>query len=297
MGKVPILVLAFNRPDHVIRALSSVRDYHPDRLYLACDGPRPYKDGENVQVAETQKVMLKSVDWPCEVNTLFREKNLGCAKAVYDGISWFFDKEEYGIIIEDDVVIGQDFFNLCEDLLQRYANEERIMEISAENHSFRTDINNSYVYNQNFLCWGWATWRRAWRKMDMEMKSAPKLSSAYLIQRLGLFRGLMMKHYFMSGFKHLEKFSSWATRWYLSILTHDGLVISPGVNLAVNIGFGNGTHYSSKKGHPYFGLKIDNIAWPLVYNDSFKLDKVQKTYDNMDFRRVKMIGLRKRLGL
>lgn len=294
---MPILLLAFNRPQIVQKAIEPIREYQPSKLYLACDGARSNIIGEDKLVVATQNVMLQAVSWPCEVKTLFREKNKGCAHAVYEAITWFLENEEFGIIIEDDVVVGQDFFKLCEDLLPRYAREERIMEISAENHSFRNDINNSYVYSHNFLCWGWATWRRAWRKMDMEMKAAPKLSSGYLIKRLGLFRGLMMKRYFMYGFKHLDSFNSWATRWYLSILGYDGLVISPGVNLAVNIGFKEGTHYGGKEAHPYAELKIGGIEWPLVYNDNLKPDMVQKTYDSKDFLRIKMLGLRKRLGL
>ena len=110
------------------------------------------------------------VTWPCEVRTLFRTENYGCAKAVSNAIDWFFENEEYGCIIEDDVVVSQDFFTLCEDLLPRYKDENRIMQISARNTSFRTDINNKYVYAQCFHCWGWATWKRAWEKMDMKMK-------------------------------------------------------------------------------------------------------------------------------
>ena len=296
-GKVPVLILAFNRPQTVKKAIEPIREYHPDRLYLACDGARENNNDDLQKVKLTIEAMLQAVDWPCEVKTLFRDINLGCAHAVYEAISWFFQHEEYGIIIEDDVVVGQDFFKLCEELLPRYTNEEAIMELSAENHSGRTDNNNTYVYSQNFLCWGWATWRRAWAKMDMEMKAAPKIRTGYLIKRLGLFRGLMMKRYFMLGYNHLDTFSSWATRWYLSILAHDGLVISPGVNLAVNIGFEEGTHYSGKKSHPYSELEIGKIEWPLVYNDSLKPDKVQKTYDNRDFWRVKMLGLSKKFGL
>lgn len=297
MKKIPILILSFNRPEYVKQAIEAVRAYQPGKLYLACDGPRQEKEGEQGKVIATQRAMLDAIEWSCDVKTLFRDVNLGCAQAVYEAISWFFQHEEYGIIIEDDVLIGQDFFKMCEDLLPRYAKQEKIMEISAENHSGRTDNNNTYVYSQHFLCWGWATWRRAWAKMDMEMKAAPKIKTGYLIKRLGLFRGLMMKRYFMLGYFHLDTFSSWATRWYLSILAHDGLVIIPGINLAVNIGFEEGTHYSGKKSQPYSELEIGNIEWPLEYNDSLKPDKVQKTYDSRDFLRIKMIGIKKRLGL
>ena len=132
--KVPILVLAFNRADHVEQAMLAIKEYKPERLYLECDGPRVHKQGEKEAVEATRKAMLDAIDWPCEVRTLFRQENLGCANAVYGAITWFFEQEEYGVIIEDDVVVGQDFFRLCEILLPRYKNDERVMEISAENH-------------------------------------------------------------------------------------------------------------------------------------------------------------------
>lgn len=295
MSEIAILVLAFNRPEQVKKAMMPISQYQPERLYLACDGPRADKEGEKALVTATQKAMIETVNWPCDVKTLFREKNLGCAHAVYEAITWFFEHEEYGIIIEDDVIVGQDFFRLCEVLLPRYANEERIMELSAENHSQRTDINNSYVYSQFFLCWGWATWRRAWQRMDMSMTAANKLSTYYLIKRLGLFRGLMMRYYFRKAYNHIDSFNSWATRWYLSILAHDGLVISPGKNLAINIGMSGGEHYQSQNKNPYKDLMIKNIEWPLVYNDRLDADNLQKKYDSRDFFRIRLFGLKKKL--
>ena len=239
--------------------------------------------------------MLDAVDWPCEVKTLFRDENLGCANAVFGAISWFFENEESGIICEDDIILSQDFFKLCEDLLPRYKDEDRVMEISARNESLRTDIDDSYVYAQCYHCWGWATWRRAWKKMDMQMNAAPKLSIPYLVKRLGLFRGIMMKHYFMSAYRSLPNFNSWATRWFLSILNYDGLVICPGINLALNIGVDGGEHYEKGSTDPYAGLSVGTIKWPLKYNDSLKPERKQKRFDNRVFFRVRMIGIFKKI--
>ena len=294
MGKLPVLVLAFNRMDHVVEAMKAIREYRPDRIYLECDGARPNKKGEGEAVEATRKAMLDAVDWPCEMKTLFRDENMGCANAVYDAISWFFKNEEYGIICEDDVVLGADFFRLCEDLLPRYKNENMVMEISARNESFRTDIPDTYVYAQCCHCWGWASWRRAWNKMDMQMKAAPKLSRMYLVKRLGIFRGLMMKYYFMKAYDALPNFNSWATRWYLSILANDGLVICPGVNLAINIGMDGGAHYEAGDEDPYKNLKIGHLKWPIKYNDIFVADEKQKKLDSRTFLIVRLIGLKKR---
>ena len=289
--KIPVLVLAFNRADHVTEAMKAIREYKPERLYLECDGPRAHKQGERIAVEATRKAMLDAIDWPCEVKTLFREENLGCAKAVYGAISWFFEQEEYGIICEDDIVFSQDYFKLCEDLLPRYANEDRIMEIASVNHTNRKDIPNTYVYSLREHCWGWATWRRAWKKMDMSMSAVPTLKTSFYTSRLGLFEGLMLKKTLSAAFKNLDNFSSWAYRWSLSILVNDGLVIVPGSNLSINIGVDGGEHYGTGDRDPYANLKLGSIEWPLVYNDSYEVDKIQDKLDKADFIRQRRVGL------
>ena len=293
--KIPVLVLAFNRADHVAEAMKAIREYKPDRLYLECDGPRAHKEGEREAVEETRQTMLDAVDWSCEVKTLFREENLGCAKAVYGAITWFFEQEEYGVIIEDDIVMSQDFFRLCEDLLPRYKDEERVMEIVSQNHSHRTDISDTYVYSWREHCWGWASWRRAWAKMDFSMSAVPGLTNRFMFKKLGWFEGWMKKRYFESGYRNIENFKSWAFRWSLSILVNEGLVIIPGVNLSKNIGTDGGVHYEAGDVDPYAHLQIGKMVWPLQYNDTFTIDKKQDKYDRDDFWRIRMIGLRKKV--
>ena len=295
MSKIPVLILAFNRADLVIEAMKAIKEYKPERLYLECDGPRINRKGEKEAVEATRKAMIDAVDWPCEIKTLFREENLGCAHAVNNAITWFFEQEEYGVIVEDDIVVSQDFFRLCEDLLPRYRNVDKIMEISARNQSYRTDIDNTYVYAQCYHCWGWATWRRAWEKMDMTMSATKRMTIPYLVKRLGCFRGIMMYRYFNSAYRHLATFNSWATRWYMSILDNDGYVIVPGVNLALNIGMDGGAHYEKDDKDPYADLKLGNVEWPVVYNDDVKPDLLQKKADNNDFLRVRWGGGKKKI--
>lgn len=294
-NKIPILVLAFNRADHVMEAMKSIREYKPDKLYLECDGPRGHKKGEKEAVEATRKAMLDAVNWPCEVKTLFREDNLGCAKAVYGAISWFFEHEEYGIICEDDIILGQDFYKLCELLLPRYKNEEKVMSISAQNLSHRRDIPNTYVYSIRQSCWGWASWARAWGKMDFTMSFVPKLSLFFYLQRFGLFESIYRFRRYKNAYQYIDSFSSWASRWFVSIIYHDGRVIVPGANLAINIGIDGGTHYAEGDVNPYADLTIGNLEWPLSYNDSLVIDKKQAKYDKQDFWRIRRIGLRKKV--
>lgn len=293
--KTPILVLAFNRADHVLEAMRAIREYKPDKLYLECDGPRAHKKGEKEAVEKTRKTMLDVIDWPCDVKTLFRKENLGCANAVYGAISWFFENEEYGVIVEDDMVIGKDFFLLCEDLLPRYAKEDRIMSIQAMNKSHRTDIPNTYVYSWRSGCWGWASWRRAWDKMDMSMSALPKLSYWKIIRKFGILSGLDLMRNYWDGYKHIDTFSSWAYRWSLSIQAHDGISIFPGVNLAINIGTDGGTHYDENDVNPNKDLMIGRLEWPLIYNDTFEIDKKQSRLARLRYYRGLVMRIKKKL--
>ena len=294
--KVPVLILGFNRPNHVIKALEPVKLYEPDKLYLACDGPRTEKDGEDALVSDTQNAMLDAVGWECEIKTRFREKNLGCARAVYEAITWFFEHEEYGIIIEDDVIVGQDFFKLCEELLDFYKYDEKIMMIGAQNRSAQMVKSNQFVYGHYTYIWGWATWRRAWSKMDMNMAQWPSCSKLKLLNTYGMFAGIIKGYYYSMAYNGGMK-NSWATRWAFTVFINDGITIIPMVNLAKNIGIGliKGTNYEVGDKDLYENLHIGKLCFPLIYPKEMKIDKLQNLYAEIDFMRQRLLGLKKKI--
>ena len=110
-----VLFLVFNRPVTTQQVFEAIAAARPPRLYVAADGPRAGRPGETELCAEVRRIAT-AVDWPCEVRTLFREENLGCRRAVSGGINWFFEQEEEGIIIEDDVLPVPSFFDYCDEL-------------------------------------------------------------------------------------------------------------------------------------------------------------------------------------
>lgn len=291
--KVPILVLAFNRADHIAQSMKAIQEYRPDRLYLECDGPRPHKPGETEAVEATRQRMLDMVDWPCEVKTLFRDENLGCANAVYGAITWFFEHEEYGVIVEDDIVLSNDFFLLCEDLLPRYANDERIQQITSQFYGKHVECTNEYTFGRKPYIWGWASWRRAWNKyMDMDMKNYPDFSFWKLSKIYGLFQSFMMHHYWSNAYKNLNSCSSWATRWHFAAVSNELVSICPKTNLGINIGCDGegGTHYSKGGKNPYSWLKLGHMEFPLKHPEMVELDMSQVAIDNKDFNRIKLLG-------
>ena len=298
MSKIPVLVLAFNRADHVAEAMKAIREYQPERLYLECDGARPHKAGEKEAVEETRKAMLDAVDWPCEVKTLFRDENLGCANAVYGAISWFFEHEEYGIICEDDIILSPDFFKLCEELLPRYKDEERVMHINSEYHKIGVTSSDEYTFAKFMYCWGWASWRRAWAKMDMTMSGWPSYSKSRLRKEYGHIKGFMYGRYYDRAYYIISNnlpFSSWAVRWGFSIINNNGFCINPKVQLSKNIGMDTGTHYNQGDKNPYKLLKTGKLKFPLKHPDSISLDNNQVNVESQDFLHVRIVGLKNRI--
>ncbi|EKE21540.1 MAG: Protein containing nucleotide-diphospho-sugar transferase protein, partial [uncultured bacterium] len=162
----PILFIIFNRPDTTLSVFEAIRQIKPARLYVAADGPRSERSGEDVVCAETRRIAM-GVDWPCELKTRFLDKNVGCHTAVPAAVSWFFENEEEGIILEDDCSPDLSFFTFCETLLERYRDDEEVMMISGDNFQpseFKTRNDSSYYFSGIANIWGWATWRRAWAK-------------------------------------------------------------------------------------------------------------------------------------
>lgn len=295
--KIAVLLLAFNRADLVHESMKAIQKYKPERLYLACDGARSHIFNEVQAVQQTRHTMLSMVNWHCIVKTQFLEHNLGCANAVNDAISWFFKNEEYGIVIEDDVIVCQDFFKMCEILLPKFKNEEKIMHINAQYYGPFIKDTNEVVYGANMYCWGWASWARAWKKMDMQMSNWSSYKFSSMLKTYGWFRSCFYVYYWTRAYKSIKRGTnnSWATRWNFSVLSNNGICISPKVNLSLNIGMNCGTHYFSQDINPYLGQRIGQLKFPLIIPESIEYNHYQLLIDRKEFRRLRYIGMKNKI--
>ena len=267
MYQTPILFLIFARPDTTQRVFERIRDIRPLKLYIAADAPRKDRPNEIVRSQETRRIVDK-IDWPCEVHTLFRNENLGCKSAVSSAITWFFDKEEYGVILEDDCLPDLSFFPFCEELLIRYKDDDRIGHIGGNNFLTRVDNNLSYDFCSIAHIWGWASWRRVWRNYDVNLGYWKKaLENTTMMD--SLFKSLKEKIYFssfisdtLSGNKGLN---TWDIQYYFMLRVQNQLSIYPSVNLVTNIGLSdpNATHTTKKSLKNY--IDSTSMSFPLKH--------------------------------
>lgn len=111
---IPILFVIFRRKDVTMRTFAAIKAAQPAKLYIACDGARETVSGEQELVEATRQAVENAIDWPCEVHRRYQDHNQGCAKAVSSAISWIFETEEMGIILEDDCVAKPSFSSSLE---------------------------------------------------------------------------------------------------------------------------------------------------------------------------------------
>ena len=261
--KTAVLFLVFNRPSVTRQVFEAIRRAQPPCLYIAADGPRADHPEDASRCAEAREIATQ-VDWPCKLETLFRNENLGCRRAVSSALDWFFTTEEMGIILEDDCLPARSWFPFAEEMLVRYRDDERVMCISADHfHGDACRPEHSYLFSIYNHCWGWASWRRAWRYYDHEMRHWPHLRNTNWLLHLGCGDRLFKTYWtrlFDTAYEEL-KVDSWSYRWTFSCWMQNGLTIIPARNLVTNIGFGaDATHTRS-------GLELprEELTFPLSH--------------------------------
>ncbi|RYE23500.1 MAG: nucleotide-diphospho-sugar transferase [Sphingobacteriaceae bacterium] len=251
----------------------TIRVAKPKKLFVSADGPRMNKEGEAAKCEEVRRFILDSIDWDCEVQTLFREKNMGSGPAVSDAITWFFSNVEYGIILEDDCLPNNSFFGYADKVLNLYKENEQIMHVSGCNSQCgikRGDA--SYYFSKIPATWGWATWRRAWEKYSFSFfKDSDEAIIKVLEQTI---KNPMDVDYFFNEIQSTKNklVSAWDYQWFYTLLKYNAICITPKFNLIENIGFNaGGTHTLAP---PYwYRYLVSKSLIPFVLADKVQVNK------------------------
>jgi hypothetical protein len=273
-SKVPILFLTFNRYDETIKSFEKIIEYKPTELYIASDGPRLYKIGENGVVISIREYILSRIDWPCKISTRFIDNNEGCKYAVSNSITWFFENVEYGVIIEDDCVVDVSFFEFCNQLLILYKNNEDIWHIDASNFISHSLNANTYHFSKYYLIWGWATWRRAWKKYSISMEGFDSFINNQCLKNV--FKDKLELIYWEKQLKlaNLNQIDTWDYQWFYTIWSNNGLSIRPDVNLVQNIGFSETATHTKKSNLTFTNMIAGVVQFPLVSNKEIQQNKI-----------------------
>ncbi len=263
----PVLLIIFNRTVCLQRVFQRIREIRPAKLYLAADGPRTSRPEDVEKCEAARRLIINNIDWPCQLYTHLNEQNLGCGRGPASAITWFFEHEEEGIILEDDCLVDSSFFTFAQELLEKYRDDQRVGVISAMNMvGDAVPCQHSYMFSRiTFGLWGWASWRRVWKDYDIDCKTLPELEKN---NELFFSDDPAVKWFFtisIKGIYEIGGYNGWDFQFGFANLIQSRLSIVPRQNLVQNLGdTGDGTHEPSKILHQATRT-AHSMPFPLVH--------------------------------
>ncbi len=262
--KTPVAFIIFNRPGTTARVFEEIRKARPSVLLLVADGPRSGHASDAGLCAEARAI-AERVDWDCEIRKNYSDMNLGCRRRVSSGLDWVFNEVEEAVILEDDCLPHSTFFQFCEELLQKYRNDNRIGHIGGVNFQFgRKRTPYSYYFSRYTHIWGWASWRRAWENYDVDIGLWPEVRDGKWL------RGVLGKRHLVKYWTRIfdkvyqKGINTWDYQWTFRCWTEGRLAITPSVNLISNIGFdANATHTMNQS--RFNNMRTEAMKYPLSH--------------------------------
>jgi hypothetical protein len=264
MFKVPVVFIIFNRPELTKRVFSKIANVKPSKLLVIADGPRKtYPD--DIKKCAAARAIIDDVDWDCKVLKNYSDTNMGCKYRISSGLDWVFDIVEEAIILEDDCLPDHTFFRFCEELLEKYKDNEQVAMISGDNFQFGTNRTEySYYFSRYPHVWGWASWRRVWKQYDVEIKLWPDFKKKHVLNSfLYTTRSILYWTYILNNVYH-NKINTWDYQLTFACWNTNKLTIIPSKNLVSNIGFGADSVHTKNKTDFYIPVS-SSMEFPLIH--------------------------------
>lgn len=277
----PVLLLLFNRSKTTHELFQALKLVEPAKLYIHIDGPRKNIEIDLEEITKIKKIIKDEITWDCIVKTNFSEINYGCGLGPRRGISWFFEHEEKGIILEDDCIPSPIFFTFCDELLTKYKNQKKVWLISGDNAN--QIIPNRFFNGQDYcfssipFIWGWATWKDRWELYDEDLSiwNQSFFKKINFIKHVLPFEKLIISRIFKNANNQKNK-NFWDFQYYSSMLKYGAFAAVPRVNLIKNIGWGEtATHTSnlSARMNSSYG-EMNTIKSNIIPNNNLKLNSL-----------------------
>jgi len=273
----PVAFIIFNRPDTTRQVFERIRQAKPPKMLIVADGARENYPSDRQNCAETRAI-IEQIDWDCEVLTNYCDRNLGCRQRVATGLDWIFEQVPEAIILEDDCLPDPSFFRFCEEMLIRYRDDSRIMHISGDNFQLgRKRTEDSYYFSRYNHCWGWASWRRAWRYYDADMKLWSLIRDSNWLQ--DILEDRSSARQWNQNFQKIYDFitDSWDYQWTFACWLHSGLSILPNTNLITNIGFSKSATHTFRR-NLFADLPMHPLSFPLQHPVAMIRDRQADNY-------------------
>lgn len=279
MTHAPVLLIAFNRPEHTQKTLDALMLQHPQEVYVFQDGARPNHDGDRVNCPLVHQVVEEFVqnNHECIFHTYYSDQNRGCRDAIIFAISSVLKEHESVIVVEDDIITSPAFLTYMNKALEYYRDHKSVFSISGHSHaSSRFNIPADYPYDvyasPRLFNWGWATWRDRWERADWSMSYYEELMNNLSMQEAFCRGGDDMLRMLID--EKEGRSSAWDIQFAFAHFKNHAVSIVPCMSYTHNIGEdGSGTHCLCTKEASSFVPASLNEKTDVKFLDTLYFDK------------------------
>ena len=279
---IPVALFMFKREEKTVEIVKRIGKVRPTTLYLIADGARNEQEAEAVQ--KTRDAVEAAIDWDCKVVKNYAESNRGVYENIGEGAKWVFSQEKSAIFLEDDNLPELTFFEYCRDLLEKYKDNEKVLWICGTNYLGKYNTPYSYMFTQNLLPCGWASWSDKFLKYydgqletfdpEVDRKALRKVyrNKALARQEFNNFR--VEKERRAEG----NRFISWDYQMAYTIRKYNLFGISPCYNQIKNIGVDaesihGGSSFASIMTQRFCGMDSYPLHFPLKHPETVRVDR------------------------
>jgi len=275
---VPVALVVYNRPKHTLEVLKSLRGHNVQNLYIFCDAP---KRPEHEQDVSLVRRLVHSINWTTP-EIIEREQNFGLAKSITSATDFVFERHDRLILLEDDCVPQQHFFDFMCTCLEKYKDNPKVFGVAGYSISMPDELLREYPYDLYFcprICsWGWATWKRAWKYYDRDLQ---KLVEEANERGIDLAQGGSEVQVFIEKFLRGRLNDVWTLNWILTVYLNNGYYAYPTSSHIKNVGMdGSGLHCRKTTKYDSVCADAKPHRYPdrIILNDQF-LERFRKHFD------------------
>lgn len=237
--KAPIALFVYNRPAHTHQTVEALKRNDLSResdLVIFSDAPN---SAEQIEAVRKVREYIRQIDHFKSVTIIERETNFGLARSIIDGVTSLCEEHGRVIVLEDDIVTSPHFLRFMNDALDMYEHEDQVLHVSGATYPIKS-MDDETFFLRVPLCWGWATWGRAWRcfrkHSDVTLRFDKKMRKDFDFDDSYHFWGQLEAN--ANGL-----INTWFVYWYATLFLRKGLALFPGRSLVKNIGMdGTGVH-------------------------------------------------------
>lgn len=237
----PIILFVYNRSEHTKRTIEALKknfEATESELYIFSDKEK--KESEKKAVDEVRRY-IKRISGFKKIQIVEREENFGLAKSIINGVTEILKDNEKVIVLEDDLVTSPYFLRYMNKALEIYKDDQKVASIHGYKYPTQTSLPETF-FIKGADCWGWATWKRAWKFFNPNAKELLNKIKEKNLQDEFDFNNSF--HFTRMLERQAEgKRDAWAICWYASSFLYNMLTLYPGRSLIQNIGHDkSGTH-------------------------------------------------------